>query len=73
MICPPAEPAVEAHQASGYINQCAWCGAIGIGGGYDAVSRPIVNKVGSRRVSHGICPSCFDAVLVGLSKQAHSH
>ncbi len=68
MTCLAVEAATESLQPSGFVNQCAWCGAMGLGGTYDTVRRPIIAKVGRRHVSHGICPSCFDSVLARRPK-----
>lgn len=67
-----ARAASEGRKASAQITQCAWCGAIGIGGGYDAVRHPIVNRLGRRKVSHGICPSCLYVLLLTMPTQPHS-
>jgi hypothetical protein len=70
MIRWASESVVETRNASRYINQCAWCGAMGIRGGYDNEKRPVISKVGSQLVSHGICPACYDTVLASKTGQA---
>lgn len=62
-----ADIACEQGQASAFVTQCAWCGAVKRGGGY-AEKYPIVPKLEGRGVSHGICPHCYDRALASRFK-----
>lgn len=62
-----AEPTSESTQMPLFLVQCAWCGAIKRGSSYAADRLPILPRLEGRRVSHGICPHCFDNALAARS------
>jgi hypothetical protein len=45
-----------------WLTTCAWCGRIRVRGRWIADDGSLAPARAARRVTHGICPSCFRAV-----------